>query len=166
MWLFEFIKNRPDSVFLNIYFTVRELLVPVLQNIRIKVPVSWNLKPLKEPMALVLWKIRIKESPVPVIWKPLKNWWFQFLSILESENHWIQFSEKNQNQRTIDLSYLKALKESVVFMKESAVFLGCLFDFFKFVENHDYILELVHWFFRIVVMDLKNRLDNCWRSVH
>lgn len=142
VWLFEFIKNRPDSIFKYIYFRVRELLVPVLR------------------------KIRIKESAVLVIWNPLMDWWIQFLSILESENHWIQFSEKIQNQRTIHLSYLKALKESVVFMKESSGVWGWLFDFFKFVVNHDHTLELVHWFFRIVVMNLTNRLDNCWRSVH
>jgi len=107
IWIY---KEPPWFCFLKYIFQSQRtagLCSPENQNQRTTywepVPVSWNLKALKEPMTLVLWKIRIKESPVPVIWNPLKNWWFQFLSILESENHWIQFSEKNQSQRTIDL---------------------------------------------------------------
>jgi hypothetical protein len=36
--------------------------------------------------------------------------------ISESENRWLLFFEKNQNQRTVNLGYCKNLKELAVFI--------------------------------------------------
>jgi hypothetical protein len=37
--------------------------------------------------------------------------------ISESDNRWLLFFDKNQNQKTVNLGYCKNLKELAVFMK-------------------------------------------------
>jgi hypothetical protein len=61
----------------------------------------------KKPFALVLFFKKFQNQ---------RTICFNFFSISKSENCQFHFFEKNENQRTYNPSYLKNLKETVVFM--------------------------------------------------
>jgi hypothetical protein len=41
-----------------------------------------------------------------------------------------------------------------------------IFHFLNFFENHNYIIDMVLWLFKIVVISLENSLDNDQGFIH